>query len=95
MSREVELGSCIADVTKSADNTSSPESNPPGEKRATKHGIVVAMIVIAVLSLVGLVALVAFSLWRRKQRQEAQARFVQLFEDDDFLDEEADLKDDL
>jgi type II secretory pathway pseudopilin PulG len=53
------------------------------------------MIVIGVLSLVGLVALVAFSLWRRKQRQEAQARFVQLFEDDDFLDEEADLKDDL
>ncbi|CAK9880579.1 unnamed protein product [Sphagnum jensenii] len=82
-------------VTKSEDNMSSPESNPPGEKRATKHGIVVAMIVIGVLSLVGLVALVAFSLWRRKQRQEAQARFVQLFEDDDFLDEEADLKDDL
>jgi hypothetical protein len=95
MSCEVELGSCIADVTKSEDNTSSPESNPPSEKRATKHGIVVAMIVIGVLSLVGLVALVAFSLWRRKQRQEAQARFVQLFEDDDFLDEEADLKDDL
>lgn len=64
------------------------------EAEKSYHGLV-AVIVVFVCLCLGALAFVAYSQWRRKQREEQQARFVKLFDDDDFLDEELGLKDGL
>ncbi len=87
------FGPCIADVTHPQDEVSSPD-DPSSGKQISKYWIlVVVILVVGVLCLAGH-ALVAYRLWHHKQRKEEQARFVQLFEDDESLEEEQDLKDD-
>jgi cbb3-type cytochrome oxidase subunit 3 len=66
----------------------------PADK-AKSHGGLTAVLVVFILLCLGGLAFVAYSQWRRKQREEQQAVFVKLFEDDDFFDEELGLKDDL
>ena len=73
---------------------SEPTSEPSKKEKSHGHGLTVVIVVFVLLSLGGF-AFVAYSLWRRKQRQIQQARFIKLFEDDDFLDDELGLKDDL
>ncbi len=88
------FGPCIADVTNPEEEVSRPD-DPSSGKQISKYWIlVVVIVVVGVLCLAGH-ALVAYCLWHHKQRKEEQARFVQLFEDDEFLEEEQDLKDDL
>ncbi|XP_024400088.1 uncharacterized protein [Physcomitrium patens] len=71
-----------------------PEFTNEPEKNRTHHGWTAVIVVFSLLSLAGC-AFVAYSQWRRKQRELQQARFIKLFEDDDFLDEELGLKDGL
>lgn len=88
------FGPCIADVTQTQEEVSKPD-DPSNGKQISKYWILVVVVVfVGVLCLAGHV-LVAYCLWHHKQRKEEQARFVQLFEDDEFLEEEQDLKDDL
>lgn len=83
------------DVVTSAEGAASePASEPAGKEKSHGHGLTVAIVVFVLLSLGGF-AFVAYSLWRRKQREMQQARFIKLFEDDDFLDDELGLKDEL
>lgn len=55
--------------------------------------LIVALVLLAVAVLVGFSA--GLLLYRKIQREEQHRRFIQLFEDDDDLDEELGLKDDL
>ncbi|CAK9230969.1 unnamed protein product [Sphagnum troendelagicum] len=83
-----------SNVTHPQDEVSSPD-DPSSGKQISKYWIlVVVIVVVGVLCLAGH-ALVAYCLWHHKQRKEEQAQFVQLFEDDESLEEEQDLKDDL
>jgi len=66
----------------------------PVEKEESHRGLTVAIVLFSLLSLGGF-AFVAYTHWRRKQRETQQARFIKLFEDDDFLDDELGLKDGL
>lgn len=66
----------------------------PSEEEESHHGLTTAIVLFAILSLGGF-AFVVFTQWRRKQRETQQARFIKLFEDDDFLDDELGLKDGL
>lgn len=62
------------------------------EKEESHHGLTAVIVIFVLLSLGGF-GFVAYSQWRRKQRETQQARFIKLFEDDDFLDDELGLKD--
>ncbi|XP_024399326.1 uncharacterized protein [Physcomitrium patens] len=71
-----------------------PDSGPEKKEKSHGHELIAVIVVFALLSLGGF-AFVAYSGWRRKQREMQQARFIKLFESDDFLDDELGLKDDL
>lgn len=73
---------------------SEPVSEPAEKKKSRGHWLTAAIVVFVLLSLGGL-AFVAYSLWRRRLRDIQQARFIKLFEDDDFLDDELGLKEEL
>lgn len=74
-----------------ADSEPASESR---EKKESHHGLTVVIVLFSLLSLGGF-AFVAYTQWRRKQRETQQARFIKLFEDDDFLDDELGLKEGL
>ncbi|CAM6022917.1 unnamed protein product [Sphagnum balticum] len=72
-------------LTHPQDEVSRPD-DPSSGKQISKYWIlVVVIVVVGVLGLAGH-ALVAYCLWHHKQRKEEQARFVQLFKDDEFLE---------
>lgn len=72
------------------------DSEPAGESEDEEnHYGLTAVIVIFVLLSLGGFGFVAYSQWRRKQRETQQARFIKLFEDEDFLDDELGLKEGL
>jgi hypothetical protein len=73
---------------------SEPVSEPAKKKKSRGHWLTAAIVVFVLLSLGGF-AFVAYSLWRRRLRYIQQARFIKLFEDDDFLDDELGLKEEL
>ena len=66
----------------------------PDEKEGSHRGLIALIVIFVLLSLGGF-GFVAYSQWRRKQRETQQARFIKLFEDDDFLDDELGLKEGL
>ncbi|GAA0157876.1 hypothetical protein LIER_15043 [Lithospermum erythrorhizon] len=75
-----------------ADGSSSSSS-----KNETKHSSRSSIITKALIGCLG-VAIVAFSIllfkiWRRKKREEQQARLLKLFEDDDELEVELGIRD--
>lgn len=84
---------CHSDVADPQEEGVGPASVPAD--KAKSHGGLTAVLVVFILLCLGGLAFVAYSQWRRKQREEQQAVFVKLFEDDDFFDEELGLKDDL
>jgi hypothetical protein len=87
----------LADVTAQevvADSEPASEPDEKEERHHHHHGLIVAIVLFVLLSL-GAFAFVAYTQWRRKQREAQQARFIKLYEDDDFLDDELGLKDGL
>ncbi|KAG0568572.1 hypothetical protein KC19_6G029900 [Ceratodon purpureus] len=81
-------------VSSAEEAVSEPASEPVEKEKSHGHGLTVAIVLFVLLSLGGF-AFVAYTMWRRKQREMQQARFIKLFEDEDFLDDELGLKDDL
>lgn len=88
------LDDVFPDVTSAEAAASQPVSQPAEKKKSHGHGLTAAIVVVVLLSLGGF-ASVAYILWRRRQRNIQQARFIKLFEDDDFLDDELGLKEEL
>lgn len=84
----------LADVTSSEAVADSEPASESREKKESHHGLTVVIVLFSLLSLGGF-AFVAYTQWRRKQRETQQARFIKLFEDDDFLDDELGLKEGL
>ncbi|KAK4801077.1 hypothetical protein SAY86_021564 [Trapa natans] len=78
------------------DNPSSSSKNATNAASHKSSGNSTGLEVLIVL--LGLVSVVAFSaflfrLWQKKRRQEQQARFLKLFEDDDELEIELGIRD--
>ncbi|KAG9136705.1 hypothetical protein Leryth_004482 [Lithospermum erythrorhizon] len=73
------------------------DSSSSSSKNETKHSYRSSIITKALIGCLG-VAIVAFSIllfkiWRRKKREEQQARLLKLFEDDDELEVELGIRD--
>lgn len=76
-----------------SDIAASPGEADDDEKDDKGAGLAFLIIVLVLLVVFGL-GVVAYTKWRQKQRREQQARFVEMFEDDDELDAEFGLKED-
>lgn len=83
----------LADMTSAEVVADTEPAGVPTEEES-HHGLTIAIVLFAILSLGGF-AFVVYTRWRRKQRETQQARFIKLFQDDDFLDDELGLKDGL
>lgn len=72
------------------DSPNTEESDRAGGKT---HYIVPMLITIASVVAVAVVSVVGFKYWQKKKRQQEQARFMKLFEEDDDIEDELGLKD--
>ncbi|CAK9200639.1 unnamed protein product [Sphagnum jensenii] len=68
--------------------------DPPHVKRKSFLLLILLVLAAAILVVTGL-ALLAYMYWRRKQHEAHQARFMELFEDDESLQADLGLKEDL
>lgn len=62
------------------------------EEKRGMHPAIVLLIVVLVLGVVGAGLLVGYKYWRKKKRQQEQARFLKLFEDGDEMEDELELQ---
>lgn len=68
------------------------------EKKEERRGMrpaIVVLIVVLVLGVVAVGLVVGYKYWRKKKRQQEQARFLKLFEDGDEIEDELGLEDTL
>lgn len=56
------------------------------------HPAIVVLIVLLVLGVVTVGLVVGYKYWRKKKRQQEQARFLKLFEDGDEIEDELGLE---
>ncbi|CAH9140070.1 unnamed protein product [Cuscuta epithymum] len=76
------------------DSSSSSSTANKGSTHSTRNstGEIVFGSFLGLLALVGF-AVVLFKIWQKKRRQEQQARFLKLFEEDDDLEVELGIRD--
>ncbi|KAL1195828.1 hypothetical protein V5N11_027695 [Cardamine amara subsp. amara] len=65
------------------------------EKGSGMHPAVVVLILVLALGVVAVGLTVGYKYWRKKKRQQEQARFLKLFEDGDEMEDELGLEDTL
>ncbi len=82
---------CIAGMYESEDEDL---YDPPHVKRKSFLLLILLVLAAATLVVTGL-ALLAYMYWRRKQHEAHQARFMELFEDDESFQADLGLKEDL
>lgn len=62
------------------------------EQKGGMHPGIVVLIVVLLLGVVAVGLLVGYKYWRKKKRQQEQARFLKLFEDGDDIEDELGLE---
>ncbi|CAL9246518.1 unnamed protein product [Arabidopsis halleri] len=62
------------------------------EEKSGMHPAIVVLIVVLMLGVVAVGLLVGYKYWRKKKRQQEQARFLKLFEDGDEIEDELGLE---
>ncbi|KAG7560723.1 hypothetical protein ISN45_Aa05g022240 [Arabidopsis thaliana x Arabidopsis arenosa] len=62
------------------------------EEKGGMHPAIVVLIVVLLLGVVAVGLLVGYKYWRKKKRQQEQARFLKLFEDGDDIEDELGLE---
>ncbi|VVB06020.1 unnamed protein product [Arabis nemorensis] len=75
-----------------------PNKESGAVKKEEQHGMrpaIVVLIVVLVLGVVAVGLVVGYKYWRKKKRQQEQARFLKLFEDGDENEDELGLEDTL
>lgn len=66
--------------------------NEKEEEKGRMHPAIVVLIVALVLGVLVVGLLVGYKYWRKKKRQQEQARFLKLFEDGDEIEDELGLE---
>jgi heme/copper-type cytochrome/quinol oxidase subunit 2 len=70
-----------------------PDSDQSEEKKSGGHSMVTLFLVLVCIVIAAAILFIGYKIWLKRKREEQQARFIKLFEDDEDLEAELGLRD--